>query len=95
MPKMNSFLIISAAGLPIFSLSSLTVIVSPFITAFSIFTGSGLGAGATCLFFFLPPKPPSSSHAFIEGAASFNNVFLFFLRSSSRFPLAGAFLLAS
>ena len=40
MPIMNSFLRISAAGFPIFSEKSRTVIVSVVITAFSITTGS-------------------------------------------------------
>ena len=48
-------MMISAAGFPIFSESSFTVMVSEVITAFSIFTGSGSWIGACCFFFFFEP----------------------------------------
>ena len=63
MPRLNSFFIISATGLPIFSERSLTVIVSVVITAFSILTGSGLCMGCCCFlaFGYLEPNCVSSS----------------------------------
>ncbi len=62
---------ISAAGLPIFSDSVLTVMTSVVITAFSILIGSGLMI--ICCFFGRLRFVRSSSHAaFRLGAASFS-----------------------
>ena len=80
-PRINSFLMISAAGLPIFSLNSLTVTISVVRTAFSMTTGSGLCI-CCCFLLCLRPMGVSSSQV-IFGAASFIILFLDFTRRSS------------
>ena len=78
MPSRKSFLMISAAGLPIFSDSSFTVMVSEVMTAWSMTTGAGF---TTSCLLFLPlrrlPMVPYSSHT-TEGPFSFCMAFLFF-----------------
>ena len=69
---------ISAAGLPIFSDSSFTVIISEVITAWSMTTGAGLTASCLLLFPLRRlPMEPSSSHT-TEGPFSRCIAFLFF-----------------
>ena len=79
MPSRKSFLMISAAGLPIFSESSLTEIISVVITAFSMTTGSGRRTGC-CLprLTLRLPNTPSSSQLRTSGPDSFWIAFLFF-----------------
>ena len=61
MPSSSSFLMISAAGLPMRSDRSFTVIFSAVMYAFSILTGSGRACAAWLFLGFLLRRHSSSS----------------------------------